>query len=137
MRAGSRVSRTPGRAPHRGAAPHGAEVQTGGEGESGPGLVIGRGASRSEGSSGQRRGGKEWAGRPCRARRLTGSRFKQAGTGGATRPGAAPRGAKVQTGNDGGSGPGRRGQVRASRGRGPSGRQRRERTGVASRCGAL
>src|SRR5690606_14013617 len=96
-----------GRAPQPSAAPHGAGVQTGGDGRgrggarhpsrvqrptgpgfkqaatakegAGPGTPAGGGTPRSEGSNRQR---------------------QRKGRGGASRPGAAPHGVRVQTGSD-------------------------------------
>ncbi len=73
------VGRPAGRS---GAAPYGVKVQAGGDGGEGAGRSVGRGAPRSEGSSGRRR----------RER------------GPADRSGAASRGAEVQTGGEGGGG---------------------------------
>ncbi|MBB5431657.1 hypothetical protein HDA36_001741 [Nocardiopsis composta] len=74
-----------------------------------------------------------------RARRPTGSGFKQAATAGgvpAGRSGAAPHGAKVQAGGDGGRGAGRSVRRGVSRG-GGSGGQRRRRQGRGGRLGRV
>ncbi len=74
-----------------------------------------RDAPRGGGSSGRR--GREGDRPVGRARRIAERRFKQRrrqrwGRGGGGRPGAAPRGAKVQTGGDGGGGDRPVGRVR-------------------------
>src|SRR5690606_5346577 len=89
----------------------------------GPASRGGRGPDR------RRRRKKGQGRRPGRARRLTGRGFKQAATakegpGRAPHPGAAPHGAEVQAGGDGGNGVGAvimRGGVAGTRRRGPEG----------------
>src|SRR5690606_24439775 len=107
------------------AASRGAVVQTGGEDGSGPGVSAGCGAPRGRGSNGQQRQSKPRAGRPTRARRLTGPGFKRAATaeegpGRAVPPGrGAPRGrgSSRQQRQRKGRG-GRLGRAAASRGAG-------------------
>ncbi len=97
-----------GRAPRPGAAPHGAEVQAGSDGGRGAGRSVRRGTPQGGGSDRRRRRRQGQGGDLGRVRRPTGRRFRRAATAGgvpAGRSGAAPHGAEVQAGGDGGSGP--------------------------------
>src|SRR5690606_37267686 len=108
--------------PHPGAASRGWGFKQAAtvEGGAGAGVPVGCGVSRGRGSNRQQRRRKGRGRASGRARRLTGWGFKPAvtaepGGGRASRPGAAPHGAGVQAGGDGGAGPGRRSPSRPAR----------------------